>query len=522
LGALANLGHCARLIRATYVLAREGMFLSLDVHGLPPIPRAIVAAANLVTRRGAMGLEGLSTAIDRIGPSYVKLGQFLSTRADIVGPRVVLELEKLQDRVTPQPRSVAVATIEAAFGVKLGTLFEEFGEAVAAASIAQVHRARVRDGDTLREVAVKVLRPGVERRFARDLSDMFFAARMTERLVPDMRRLKPVEVVETLARSVRIEMDFRLEASAASEFGENTAEDLDFRVPAVDWDRTTREVLTTEWVEGLPLSMPERLVGAGFDSPKLARALVQSFLRHALRDGLFHADMHQGNLFIDPQGCIVAVDFGIMGRLGLKERRFLAEILFGFITRDYQRVAEVHFEAGYVPARHRVEDFAQAIRAIGEPIHSRTADQISMAKLLTLLFEITALFDMATRIELVLLQKTMVVVEGVARKLDPRLNMWATAEPVVGGWIAENLGPRGRIEDLARSLSLIAKVAGDVPQRLERLGKLIDRWEEAAAAGELFDGLEQRVLRDERRVAVLPMVTLIVIAALLAIIAYRM
>jgi len=317
-------------------------------------------------------------------------------------------------------------------------------------------------------------------------------------------------------------MDFRLEAAAASEFAENTAEDPDFRVPAVDWDRTTREVLTTEWVDGLPLTHPDRLAAAGFDPPKLGRALIQSFLRHALRDGLFHADMHQGNLFIDPTGRIVAVDFGIMGRLGLKERRFLAEILYGFITRDYRRVAEVHFEAGYVPATHRVEDFAQAIRAIGEPIRTRTADQISMAKLLTLLFEITALFDMATRIELVMLQKTMVVVEGVARKLDPRLDMWATAEPVVGGWIAENLGPRGKIEDLGRSLSMLARVVGETPYSLERLARLIERWEAAAAAGHLFGGLEKIALRDERRVAAAPMALLFVIAATLVWIAWRL
>jgi ubiquinone biosynthesis protein len=321
---------------------------------------------------------------------------------------------------------------------------------------------------------------------------------------------------------VRIEMDFRLEAAAASEFAENTADDADFRVPAVDWDRTTREVLTTEWIDGLPLSDPGRLAEAGFDAPKLGRALIQSFLRHALRDGLFHADMHQGNLFIDPQGRIAAVDFGIMGRLGLKERRFLAEILYGFITRDYRRVAEVHFEAGYVPATHRVEDFAQAIRAIGEPIRTRTADQISMAKLLTLLFEITALFDMATRIELVMLQKTMVVVEGVARKLDPRLDMWATAEPVVGGWIAENLGPRGKIEDLGRGLALLAGVVADVPQRLERVGRLIERWEDAAARGDLFGGLEKIALHDERRIAFAPMAALFAIVALLAVIAWRM
>jgi len=520
----ANLGHCARLVRAGFVLAREGAFVDVDPQILPPLARAPLALANLLARPGSKGFGGLSAAIDRLGPSYVKLGQFLSTRADIVGPKVVAELERLQDRVSPHPRSVSVATIEAAFGVKLDALFVEFGEAVAAASIAQVHRARVRDSEGTREVAVKILRPGVERRFARDLSDMFFAARLLQRMAPEMRRLKPVEIVETLARSVRIEMDFRLEAAAASEFGENVAEDAEFRVPKIDWDRTTREVLTLEWIDGLPLSDPERLAEAGYDAPKLGRVVIQSFLRHALRDGLFHADMHQGNLFVDENGRIAAVDFGIMGRLGLKERRFLAEILYGFITRDYRRVAEVHFEAGYVPPIHRVEDFAQAIRAIGEPIHSRTADQISMAKLLTLLFEITALFDMATRIELVMLQKTMVVVEGVARKLDPRLNMWATAEPVVGEWIAQNLGPRGKIEDFGRSMSLAARVLADAPQRLERLGRLIERWEEAAAAGQtpLFDALEKRELADERRLALLPTAALWAIAALLVWIAFRL
>jgi len=226
-------------------------------------------------------------------------------------------------------------------------------------------------------------------------------------------------------------------------------------------------VMTMEWVDGVPLADPDRLTAMGLDPPALAQALVQSFLRHALRDGFFHADMHQGNIFVDPAGRIVAVDFGIMGRLGRKERRFLAEILFGFIRRDYRRVAEVHFEAGYVPDTYRVEDFAQAIRAIGEPIHSRTADQISMAKLLTLLFEITALFEMSTRIELVMLQKTMVVVEGVARKLDPQLNLWSTSEPIVGAWIADNLGPKAMIEDAGRGAASLATLIAEAPRRLE-------------------------------------------------------
>jgi ubiquinone biosynthesis protein len=441
---------------------------------LPPVARLPLALANLIAKRNVDGLTGLSRAIDRLGPSYVKLGQFLSTRPDIVGAKVAIELERLQDRVAPMSRGTAIGIIELSFGAKIGSLFESFGEPVAAASIAQVHRAEVRTGDGMRPVAVKVLRVGVERRFARDLGDMFFAARLAERSVPELSRLRPVQVVETLARSVRMEMDFRLEAAAASEFAENSSQDREIRAPSVDWNRTTREVMTMEWIDGVPLTDPERLTDLGFDPRALARTLIQTFLRTALRDGFFHADMHQGNFFVDNEGRIVAVDFGIMGRLGRKERRFLAEILYGFIRRDYLRVAEIHFEAGYVQHVYRVEDFAQAIRAIGEPIHSRTADQISMAKLLTLLFEITALFEMTTRIELVMLQKTMVVVEGVARKLDPQLNMWSTAEPVVGAWIAENLGPAGRLDDVSRGLSSLAVFLANAPQHLERIAARLE------------------------------------------------
>ncbi len=274
-------------------------------------------------------------------------------------------------------------------------------------------------------MAVKILRPGIERRFKSDLDAFFYAARKAESLSLEAQRLRPVEAVATLARSVAMEMDFRLEAAALSEMAENTREDADFRVPTVDWDRTAREVLTLEWIDGTPLNDRAALEAKGFDLPALGRKVIQSFLRHALRDGFFHADMHPGNLFVDDDGRLVAVDFGIMGRLGPKERRFLAEILFGFITRDYQRTAQIHFDAGYVPRQHSVESFAQAIRAIGEPIHNRTAEDISMAKLLMLLFEVTGLFDMRTRPELLLLQKTMVVVEGVGRTLDPKLDMWS-------------------------------------------------------------------------------------------------
>src|SRR5579863_3044048 len=474
MGVLSSLGHGIRLAHAAYVFAREGAFLGVDPVPLPPVLRLPLAFANLIAKRDGDGLAGLSRAIDRLGPSYIKLGQFLSTRPDIVGGKVAIELERLQDRVAPMSRETAVAIIEASFGAKIDSVFESFGEPVAAASIAQVHRGEVRTDEGLKPVAVKVLRAGVERRFARDLADMFFAARFAESLAPEFRRLRLLQVVETLARSVRMEMDFRLEAAAASEFVENSRDDPDVRAPAVDWNRTTREVMTMEWIDGVPLTDPDRLSELGFDPKALARTLIQTFLRTALRDGFFHADMHQGNFFVDGDGRIVAVDFGIMGRLGRKERRFLAEILYGFIRRDYLRVAEVHFEAGYVPSSYRVEDFAQALRAIGEPIHSRTADQISMAKLLTLLFEITALFEMTTRVELVMLQKTMVVVEGVARKLDPQLNMWSTAEPVVGAWIAQNLGPVGRLEDAGRALSSVAAFLADAPRRLEQIAAKLE------------------------------------------------
>jgi ubiquinone biosynthesis protein len=384
--------------------------------------------------------------------------------------------------MAPFPQSEAEATVAAALAMPLHQTFASFGPAVAAASIAQVHRAEV-ESQGRRPVAVKVLRPGIERRFQADLDAFRFAAGTAENISAEARRLRLVEVVDTLARTVAIEMDLRLEAAAISEMAENTKDDPEFRVPAVDWERTARNVLTLEWIEATPLSDRERVTGKGFDLKHLARALLQTFLRHALRDGFFHADMHPGNLFVDDAGHLIAVDFGIMGRLGPNERRFLAEILYGFITRNYRRTAEVHFEAGYVPPRHSVESFAQAIRAIGEPIHNRPASEISMAKLLTLLFEITGLFDMRTRPELLLLQKTMVVVEGVARSLDRDLDMWATAEPVVREWVERHLGPAGRIEDAAQGAVEVGRFLGGVPGLLARGARIADQLDAATREG---------------------------------------
>ncbi len=450
---IASPAHLLRLGHAGFVFAREGVFAGMDKTLLPPPARAAVRLARLIERpASAVAANRIAAALTRLGPAYVKLGQFLATRPDVVGVALARELETLQDKMAPFAQADAERAVETALGKPLADLFASFGAPVAAASIAQVHRAAVATGGGSRAVAVKVLRPGIERRFKVDLDAFTFAARSAEKISAEARRLRLVEVVETLRRTVAIEMDLRFEAAALSEMAENTKNDPDFRVPAVDWDRTARDVLTLEWIEATPLSDRSRLEAKGFDPKRLARAVIQSFLRHALRDGFFHADMHPGNL----------------GRLAPKERRFLAEILLGFITRNYHRTAEVHFEAGYVPRQHSVESFAQAIRAIGEPIHNRTAEEISMAKLFALLFEITGLFDMRTRPELLLLQKTMVVVEGVARSLDPKLDMWTVSEPVVREWIERNLGPVGRIENAAEGAIEVGRVLGDMPQLLSR------------------------------------------------------
>jgi ubiquinone biosynthesis protein len=476
--------HLFRLGRAGFIFAREGVFGVIDPALVPPPARPLLRIVRLIERPAIGAAETrLSAAVTRLGPSYVKLGQFLATRPDVVGPVLADDLERLQDKMPPFPQHEAEEAVAASFGRPVSSVFMSFGPPVAAASIAQVHRAGVASATGPRAVAVKVLRPGIERRFYADLRAFTFVARHAEDFSAEARRLRLVEVVDTLRRSVTVEMDFRLEAAALSEMAENTKDDPDFRVPAVDWDRTTKDILTLEWIDATPLSDRARLLAKGFDLRQLARALIQTFLRHALRDGFFHADMHPGNLFVDDDGRLIAVDFGIMGRLGVKERLFLAEILHRFITRDYRRTAEVHFEAGYVPPHHSVESFAQAIRAIGEPIHNRAAEDISMARLLTLLFEVTGLFDMRTRPELLLLQKTMVVVEGVARSLDPKLDIWSTAEPVVREWMTRYLGPAGKLEGAASGAAEIGRFVGNVPGLLTRGARLLDQLDEITRDG---------------------------------------
>lgn len=477
----SSLRHSFNLLRAGRTLAAyDALMTPEQLRQLPWAARTGLAIAKIGTRSPKTGDgNAVAAALSSLGPSYIKLGQFLATRPDLVGPRRAFELKALQDKLPPFPSEIARDIIRENLGADVNQLFAEFGPPVAAASIAQVHKARSADG---RELAVKVLRPGVGKRFAADTASYYFAARLIERFSTEGRRLRPVAAVRMLEQSMKQELDLRMEAAALSEMAENTREDPGFRVPKIDWERTGRDVLTTEWIDGTPISDIESLRAQGFDLVKLGDSVIQNFLRHAIRDGFFHADMHQGNLFIDRSGNLVAVDFGIVGRLGEKESMFLAEILYGFITRNYLRVSEVHFEAGYVPREHDPAVFAQAIRAIGEPIMDRPANQISMARLLTQLFEVTSQFDMQTQPQLLLLQKTMVVVEGVARTLNPGLNMWVTAEPVVRGWIERKLGPAGRLEETAGSLG---RMLTGLPSMLEDAKRATTMLSDMAASGGL-------------------------------------
>ncbi|WP_137388334.1 2-polyprenylphenol 6-hydroxylase [Rhodoligotrophos defluvii] len=475
---VSSVANIVNLMRTGWVLARHDAFGGVDsVSELPAGARLALALGRRIARSRPGRKKGLAAAIAELGPSYIKLGQFLATRGDIIGAERASELSKLQDKLPPFPRGAALDEIRESLGAAPKALFEEIGPAIAAASIAQVHKATVREADgSLREVAVKVLRPGIEQRFARDLEAFYCAARLMERHSPPSRRLRPVKTIDMLAQSVKLEMDLRMEAAAISEMADNTRNDPGFRVPRVDWERTGRRVLTTEWINGTPLSDIDALRARGINLEALGDIIIQTFLRQAIRDGFFHADMHPGNLFVDEAGLLVAVDFGITGRLDMKDRRFLAEILWGFITRDYQRVSDVHFQAGYVPLDQSPQLFAQALRAIGEPLMDKPAEQISMARLLGQLFHVTEQFNMATQPQLLLLQKTMVVVEGVARTLNPRLNMWATAEPVVRDWAEQNLGPGAYLHTAAEGAATLGRLVSNLPElftEAERTAKLL-------------------------------------------------
>lgn len=461
-----------RLIRTGATFERTGaMGIVLEAMDAP---RPLRIAARVLGwpfkwlgLRGDPTLPPITRAITALGPCYIKFGQILSTRPDFVGLELATQLRMLQDKLPPFPTEQARASIAREIGAPVETVFSEFSEPVAAASIAQVHKATL--VQTGAEVAVKVLRPGIERAFRKDIDAFYFAAGLIEFLSPASRRLKPRGVIAHFEATVLRELDFRIETAAAAEFAATTEKDAGFAVPKVEWSLSSRGMMTMEWVDGIQFGDLEALDAAGHDRVALADNVLQFFLRQALRDGYFHADMHQGNLRVGPDGTIIALDFGIMGRLDEYTRRVYAEILIGFIRKDYRRVAEVHFEAGYVPADRDVDEFAQALRSVGEPIFGMDASRISMGRLLSFLFEVTETFGMETRTELILLQRTMVVVEGVARTLNPNMNIWLVARPVVEDYIKQSIGPRAFARDLTKTARVLARFGPQLPDIAERL-----------------------------------------------------
>jgi ubiquinone biosynthesis protein len=464
---IRTLSNLRRLWKVARTLARHDALIPKEYAAQIPFSLRVarrVLGFGQIDIKAPPG-ERLARALESLGPAHIKLGQILATRPDIIGSEVATALEQLQDRLPPFSTDAAKRMIETELGKPLFLLFARFGEPVAAASIAQVHEAETAD-EPPRRVAVKVLRPGIELEFARDLSALAFAARVAERFSAEARRLRLIPIVDMLAQSVALELDLRMEAAAASELAERTKPDREFHVPAVDWERTSGRVMTTEWIDGISVRDREALEAAGHDPRRIANLVVRSFLTQALRDGFFHADMHPGNLFIDAEGRLVAVDFGIMGRLDQPMRRFLAETLAGFLARDYRRVAQIHYDVNFVPARHPVETFAQALRAIGEPIFGKPVREVSMARLLQQLFDTTRRFDMQAQPQLVLLQKTMVVVEGVARALDPDFDIWEASRPVAERWMLENMGPEARLRDVGQGISALSKLAQDLPELL--------------------------------------------------------
>jgi ubiquinone biosynthesis protein len=469
-GLLRSLRNLARLARIGLTLARhDALFLFAEA----PVVAFYLRFAGLFPRRrgrvAARPGQRLAAALDELGPGFIKLGQMLSTRADLFGEEIAADLARLQDRLPAFPGAAARAAIEREFGQPLGSFFQSFDEtAIAAASIAQVHFAHTTDGQ---DVAVKVLRPGVANAFARDLDLFLWLASLIERVYPPARRLKPVEIVRTLAEVVTFEMDLRFEAAAASELAENFAGDLSFHVPRIDWSRTGRGVLTLERIEGVRIDDRAGLIAAGHRLEDVLAKAAGAFFNQVFRDGFFHADLHPGNMFVDASGAIVVIDFGIMGRIDRATRWYLADLLIGFLVGDYRRVAEIHFAAGYVPPTRSIDAFAQACRAIGEPILGRPLQEISVARLLAQLFQVTEQFDMETQPQLLLLQKTMVLIEGVGRRLDPEINVWALSQPLIENWMRDN---RGIEAQLRQRFETIAETIERLPRLIQKVEDFVD------------------------------------------------
>ncbi len=463
-----------QLIKIARKLSSSGAVATVDeIHKIPTSVKiffeviSIGAKKNINTERRKPG-EKLCYALEGMGTTFIKLGQFMATRPDIIGEELANDLEKLQDKLPAFNTFEAKEIIKKEIGEKQYKNILSLSDPIAAASIAQVHIAKIKNENLEKDVAIKILRPDIEKQFNEELDALMLFAYIVENTFSKAKRLKIIEVVHLLREITNIEMDLRFEAAAANELYENTKNDKGFDVPKIYWNYTTKKILTLDKVEGVSIREQEYLDKSGINLKNLAESLIQHFLKQAIRDGFFHGDMHQGNLFVDKNGSIIPVDFGIMGRLDRNNRKFLAEILYGFIQRDYTKVADVHFQAGLVPSDASKEEFAQALRSVGEPIFGQSIKDISGGNLLAQLFEITEKFNMATQTPLLLLQKTMVVVEGVARKLYPETNIWEVSRPILENWIKDVKGPKAKIEKAINTSADILNRIPDLPNFMDR------------------------------------------------------
>ena len=461
--------HIYRLLKWGRILAKHGALRGIESDPNTPLP---VKRLCRIARFGTMQpqVPDYAAAFTAIGPAAIKLGQTLATRPDLIGEEAAQNLLFLQDALPPEPFHAIKLQIETGLGGAVEKYFREIDPVpIGSASIAQVYRAITTEG---RQVAIKVQRPGIDKSFLRDIETYEWAAAHLEALGGEIARLRPRLTIANFKRWTLRELDLRREAASASELAEAMKGVAHYEVPAIDWDRTSGKVMTLDWIDGIKISKIEELKAAGHDLSKVAGHLVDAFLRQAISEGFFHADMHQGNLFVKADGTIAAIDFGIMGRINRQARFWLAEILYGLITGNYQRVAEIHFEAQYVPDYHNVDEFATALRAVGEPMRGKPVSVLSVGQMLDGLFAITRDFDMQTQPHLLLLQKTMVMVEGVATQLDPSINMWETSGPFIKEWMRTELGPEAALADGLRDR---VKILGLIPDLIKRLDESLPR-----------------------------------------------
>ncbi len=464
------------MLRTGWVLIRHDALIPAEYAGrVPWFMRMAGGLSRLFAIRGRADNPGerFANALEKLGPAYIKFGQILSTRGDMLDPVFIKGLTRLKDNVPPFPMAKAEAMLEAEWGGPWTEKLTSLSEPIAAASVAQVHKGFLKSGET---VAVKILRPNIRKAMQQDMDVLRMVANLAEFIVPETRRLGPKIFIETAGRAVMLELDLRLEAAAASELTDPAVETGLYLVPEIYWGLGGKDVLVTEWIDGKAVSDDAILTDPAYDPKELARKIMQSFLACSFDYGVFHADMHEGNMIVNDEGDLVLIDFGILGRLSPREQRFHAEILYGFLKRDYLRIAEVHFEAGYVPRHHGIEDFASALRAVGEPIFGKTASDVSMSKVLLQLFEITEIFDMKMQPQLIMLQKTMMQTEGVCRRLDPDFDMWGTAAPIVEASMRRELGPEGRIGDLLDGLDRARRTLEKLPDATENIAALAKAW----------------------------------------------